>query len=269
MGRYMGKTEAEWRFEADNHYDRWNLSGGTDMDEWDAYMEAKRYANHAAAASTDSDDTTSSSSSSSGSTTSTNNTSAVAGTSTAISAPADYSSSNVGDVSSNTETTGGGEESIDYSAEPETVVEPSIETRAETETVVEPSIETQAETQELAVAEEIPATPEQPSGQYIYAPEEGGQLWGGNENDTLFGGAGQDIFIGGKEQGSDTFLNVSANDEVRLPDVTLKDISDISKDGDTITISLDNGNVLTIQSTDSVSGAVVLADSTWHFRHTN
>ena len=175
----------------------------------------------------------------------------MAGTSTEISPVADYSSNtDTATVASVSE-----ESSNDYSPAPETVAEPSIET--------------QAEEQSVAVAEEAPATSEQPSGQYIYAPAEGGQLWGGNENDTLFGGAGQDIFIGGKNQGSDTFLNVSANDEVRLTDVTLNDISDISKDGDTIRISLDNGNVLTIQSSDTVSGAVVLGDSTWHFQHTN
>lgn len=149
----------------------------------------------------------------------------------------------------------GGETGIDYSSA--------------TETAVEPSIETQAENQPVAGSEEIPAPPEQPSGQYIYAPDEGGQLWGGNGfvSDTLIGGAGKDIFIGGKEQGSDTFLNVSSTDEVRLTDVTLNDISKISKNADTITISLNNGNVLTIQSSESSSGALVLGDSTWHFTH--
>ena len=108
-----------------------------------------------------------------------------------------------------------------------------------------------------------------PDSEELYAPEEGGKLWGDTGDDTLFGDAGQDIFIGGKEQGSDTFLNVSTEDIVYLNDVTLSDISGINKDGDTVRISLDNGNIFTIQSSDTVSGAVVLADSTWHFRHTD
>lgn len=95
------------------------------------------------------------------------------------------------------------------------------------------------------------------------------QLWGEDFiSETLIGGEGKDIFIGGKTQGAKTFLNVSAEDEIHLTNVTLNDIIDIEKSADIITISLDNGNIFTIQSSDTVSGAVVLADSTWHFRHT-
>ncbi|MBR0261782.1 MAG: hypothetical protein IJQ85_08330, partial [Selenomonadaceae bacterium] len=93
---------------------------------------------------------------------------------------------------------------------------------------------------------------------------------GGNGfvSDTLVGGGGKDIFIGGKEQGSDTFLNVSSTDEVHLEDVRLSDITGINKNNDTITISLKEGNTITIQSSESISGALVLGDSTWHFNHT-
>lgn len=200
--------------------------------------------------------TSSSGTTSSVSTTSSNNSTAVAGTSTEISqTAADSSSSDTGDISSNTEATVGGEDSSnDYSYE--------------VETAAEPSIETQAEDQPVAVAEEIPATPEQPSGQYVQEPEEGGQFWGTPYNDTLVGGAGADLFYGGKDQGSDTFLNVSSTDKVYLTDVTLNDLSDVKKEGDVITFTFKNGNTVNIQSSEAVSGAVVLGDSTWHFQHT-
>ena len=57
MGRYNGKTEAEWNAEAENHRNKWILSGETDMSEWEAYQNAIRYARLAADAS--GDDTTS------------------------------------------------------------------------------------------------------------------------------------------------------------------------------------------------------------------
>ena len=211
--------------------------------------------------------TTANTSTLSNSTTSSRNTSSSVGTTSSGSTTSSRNTtSSVGTTSSSSSAVAGTSTSV-----VEVAAEPSIETQAENQAVAvaeeAPAI---TENQAVAVAEEIPAIPEQPSGQSIYAPDEGGQLWGGEGfvADTLIGGAGQDIFIGGKEQGSDTFLNVSASDEVRLTDVTLKDISDISKDGDTIRISLDNGNVFTIQSSDTVSGAVVFGDSTWHFKHT-
>lgn len=136
------------------------------------------------------------------------------------------------------------------------------------EILAEPAVETQAEIQSVAVAEEIPVTSEQPSGQYIYAPAEGAELWGSFENDTLVGGAGQDIFYGGKEQGSDTFLNVSSTDKVYLSDVTFNNLSGVKKENDMITFTFKNGNSVNIQSSESSSGTIVLADSTWNFQHT-
>jgi len=53
-----------------------------------------------------------------------------------------------------------------------------------------------------------------------------------------------------------------------LTDVTLNDLADVKKEGDTITFTFKTGNTVNIQSTDTVSGAIVLADSTWHFQHT-
>ena len=132
----------------------------------------------------------------------------------------------------------------------------------------EPITETQAEIQAVAAAEEIPVTSGQPSGQYIYAPAEGAELWGSFENDTLVGGAGDDIFYGGKDQGSDTFLNVSSTDKVYLSDVTFNDLSGVKKENDMITFTFKNGNSVNIQSSESASGTIVLADSTWNFQHT-
>ena len=178
-------------------------------------------------------------------TTSSNGANAVAGTSTTISAPADYSSSNTD-----------GEDSIDYSSATETAVEPSIETPDE------------STYQAHEISEETSLTPEQSSGQYSYAPAEGAELWGSPENDTLIGGGGDDIFYGGKDQGSDTFLNVSSTDKVYLSDVTFNDLSEVKKENDMITFTFKNGNTVNIQSSDTISGEVILADSTWHFQHT-
>lgn len=149
-----------------------------------------------------------------------------------------------------------------------TSVAESVDDSSATEIVAEPAVETQAEIQSVAVAEEIPVTSEQPSGQYIYAPAEGAELWGSFENDTLVGGAGQDIFYGGKEQGSDTFLNVSSTDKVYLSDVTFNDLSGVKKENGMITFTFKNGNSVNIQSSESSSGTIVLADSTWNFQHT-
>lgn len=304
MGKYDGKTAEEWEAIADEAKRNRNKYEDNSVD-WDLYnneyIQARNKANiardHSSNSSTSSSATSSSSTTSSSSSTSSNNTTpsvsttstssttpsvsttsslssnttssndvnAVAGTSTTISTPADYSSSDTGNsedvssVSSNTDTTtdvSGGEDSIDYSSEGETAVEPSIETPDES-TYQAPEI-----------FEETPATPEQPSGQYIYAPVEGAELWGSLENDTLVGGDGDDIFYGGKDQGSDTFLNVSSTDKVYLSDVTFNDLSDVKKEGDMITFTFKNGNTVNIQSSDTISGAVVLADSTWHFQHT-
>lgn len=234
--------------------------------------------NSSSSSTTSSSGTTSSSNTiSSVDTTSDNDATEVAGTSTEISEAADYPSSNtvvssdVNDVSSNTATdfNGGEEITNDYSSESEIVAEPTIETPAEEQTVaVVEEVPATSEDQTVAVAEEVPATPEQPSGQYIYAPNEGGELWGSPYNDTLVGGDGNDIFIGGKDQGPDTFLNVSSSDEVHLTDVTLNDLADVKKEGDTITFTFKTGNTVNIQSSEAVSGAIVLADSTWHFQHT-
>ena len=111
-----------------------------------------------------------------------------------------------------------------------------------------------------------------PSGEDVVAAIQSGnenfkKHWGTEGNDTLYGGEGVDIFISGKNQGSDTFLNISAEDIVYLSDVTLNDLIGIKKTGDTVSISLKTGNTMTIQSSDSVSGAIVFADTTWHFTH--
>ncbi|MBE8951002.1 MAG: hypothetical protein SR3Q1_10495 [Quinella sp. 3Q1] len=111
-----------------------------------------------------------------------------------------------------------------------------------------------------------------PSGEDVVAAIQSGneafkKHWGTEGNDTLYGGEGVDVFISGKNQGSDTFLNVSAEDIVYLNDVTLNDLMGIKKTGDTVSISLKTGNTMTIQSSDTVSGAIVFADTTWHFTH--
>ena len=47
----------------------------------------------------------------------------------------------------------------------------------------------------------------------------------------------------------------------------MNDLSGIKKDNDMVTFSLKTGNTFTIQSSDTVSGAIVLSDLTVHFTH--
>ncbi|MBQ7494039.1 MAG: hypothetical protein IJT47_06400, partial [Selenomonadaceae bacterium] len=108
------------------------------------------------------------------------------------------------------------------------------------------------------------------SGDEVIAKIESGggsYLWGSENNNSLYGTDADDIFIGGKNQGTLTFRNVSSRDIVYLNDVTLGDLSSIKKENDMVTFNFKTGNSVTIQSTDTVSGAVVLGDSTWHFTH--
>ena len=104
----------------------------------------------------------------------------------------------------------------------------------------------------------------------IFAGDGGSQLWGGagDTADALVGGNGSDIFIGGRYQGSDNFLNVSSADVVNLTDATLSDIVAAVGSADNVLIGFNTGNIISIQSTDTLSAAINLADGTsWRFNH--
>ncbi|MBR1645406.1 MAG: hypothetical protein IJ685_01390 [Selenomonadaceae bacterium] len=104
----------------------------------------------------------------------------------------------------------------------------------------------------------------------ILAGDGGSQLWGGSGNsaDAIAGGNGTDIFIGGRYQGSDVFYNASSADVVSLTDASLSDIVAAVEVNGNIAIGFNTGNIVTIQSTDTLSAAINLADgSSWRFNH--
>lgn len=99
-------------------------------------------------------------------------------------------------------------------------------------------------------------------------------LWGGTGNaaDYLSGGTGEDVFFYGKGDGNDIIVNASLPDKINLYDVTLNDIisatevEDVNNGTGTISLTLNTGNTLTIQGTDSMSAAINLADgSSWRY----
>ena len=106
----------------------------------------------------------------------------------------------------------------------------------------------------------------------IYAGDGGSQLWGGDDEveDILFGGGGADTFTGGngdtfisgKNQGSDTFRNISTKDTINLSDVTLSDIVAAKDTNGFISLTFNTGNTINIQSSELLSGAIQLADGT-------
>ena len=108
-------------------------------------------------------------------------------------------------------------------------------------------------------------------GDIIFAGDGGSNLWGGTGSfeDILVGGNGADLFTGGRAYGSDTFVNASAGDVVNLTDASLSDIVATYSDGaGTIALQFNTGNVITVQSNDVLSAAIVLNDSTWRFNQT-
>ena len=105
---------------------------------------------------------------------------------------------------------------------------------------------------------------------WIYAGNDGSQLWGGEGSaaDLMVGGNGSDIFIGGKNQGADIFSNAEPKDAVYLNDAILSDvIATAEKDG-LIAISFNTGNAVALQSSEVLSAAIILADgSAWRYNH--
>ena len=104
----------------------------------------------------------------------------------------------------------------------------------------------------------------------IFVGDGGSGLWGGNGSfsDVLVGGAGFDTFLGGRYQGSDNFYNVSSSDVVDLMFTNLSDIVGAWESNGTIIFNFNTGDSLTIQSTDTLSAAINLADgSSWRYNH--
>lgn len=102
----------------------------------------------------------------------------------------------------------------------------------------------------------------------IYAGSYGSTMWGnsGSTADTLTGGSGGDIFFVGKNDGNDVINDASSDDTVNLYDVNLSDITNVSENNGTITVELNTGNTLNIQSSDNLSARFNLADgSRWRY----
>ena len=106
----------------------------------------------------------------------------------------------------------------------------------------------------------------------IYAGNESSKLWGntGNYDDALIGGAGEDTFFTGKYEGNDVIFDAAAQDNINLYDVSLSDIVATSENNGTLAFAFNTGNTVIIQSTETLSAKINLADGlSFRFNHAN
>ncbi len=104
----------------------------------------------------------------------------------------------------------------------------------------------------------------------IFAGSDGSSLYGGSgsASDSLIGGAGTDIFVSGKYQGMDIIGNAETKDIINIGDATLSDITATNVQNGLIAVSFNNGNVIAVSSSQSLSAAFMLADgSAWRYNH--
>lgn len=104
----------------------------------------------------------------------------------------------------------------------------------------------------------------------IFAGSDGSSLYGGSgsASDSLIGGAGTDIFVSGKYQGMDVIGNAETKDIINIGDATLSDITATNEQNGLIAVSFNNGNVIAVSSSQSLSAAFMLADgSAWRYNH--
>ena len=104
----------------------------------------------------------------------------------------------------------------------------------------------------------------------IFAGSDGSSLYGGSgsASDSLIGGAGTDIFVSGKYQGMDIIGNAETKDIINIGDATLSDITATNVQDGLIAVSFNNGNVIAVSSSQSLSAAFMLADgSAWRYNH--
>jgi len=103
----------------------------------------------------------------------------------------------------------------------------------------------------------------------IYAGSSGSYLWGnvGNVTDALIGGAGADTFFVGKGEGNDSIRNASSADSVNLYNVRLSDIVGTSENNGTISLALNTGNTVSVQSTGNLSAKFNLTNGSYRFNH--
>ena len=96
----------------------------------------------------------------------------------------------------------------------------------------------------------------------IYAGTGGDTLWGAANDDILIGGAGSDVFIYGAGEGADFVANADAFDTVILYNMNLSDIGAVAAENNTITLSQDAFNAVTVQYNGTLSPTFALADGT-------
>ena len=94
-------------------------------------------------------------------------------------------------------------------------------------------------------------------------------LWGGagNISDSLIGGNGTDTFWFGKNDGADLISNASSSDTVFLYDVSINDITDLNTENNQISIGLNTGANLQIQSLENVSSKITIQEGSVNFNH--
>ena len=86
-------------------------------------------------------------------------------------------------------------------------------------------------------------------------------MWGGggSEDDTLQGGDGYNMFWYGQGEGNDVVTNAKESDVVNLYDINLSQITSAQVDGEKISFTVDNGNVLNVYNSSSVTPTFKLA----------
>ena len=104
----------------------------------------------------------------------------------------------------------------------------------------------------------------------------GTTIIGGEGDDYVFnnaakvqinGGAGADSFFVGKGEGNDSIRNASAADSVNLYNVRLSDIVGTSENNGTISLALNTGNTISVQSTGNLSARFNLTNGSYRFNH--
>ncbi|MBQ7199161.1 MAG: hypothetical protein IJS29_07870, partial [Selenomonadaceae bacterium] len=78
-------------------------------------------------------------------------------------------------------------------------------------------------------------------------------MWGGAGNDTLQGGDGTNFFWYGLNDGNDVITNSKEGDIISLYDLVIADISNLNIESGKISMTLTNGNNLTIQDSGNVT----------------
>jgi len=83
----------------------------------------------------------------------------------------------------------------------------------------------------------------------------------------LIGGSGSDVFFFGKNDGSDFIKNASSSDVVNLYDVSINDITSLDTSNNQISIGLNTGANININSSENVSAKITMSEGSVNFNH--